>query len=349
MSSSGTGSGQGSTQIRCMNDGIFSHEMQLHRSARAILESGSMNDRERAEKASRMLKNGFTAVRLLCTLGKAVPAIGDVCGVANEVLREVARLNDKHNDVIRAGQLVLDVLALLERMEKLMTVQELKADRHVQGLRDSLKSYHKAIQTFGKESWMKRYCMLMIDQIDEKSLSSIEHDVRLQLDMLFRHYTLARDEKMRAMPRDEVQRPVVDRPTAQQEEQALLQTGHAEAGEAVASTSSAPALEVDSVILQGIPVQPAPAVVSRDASRPAGTEPLVSEQGVSTFLQKVGGDLSALQDKTSIEWNNKRINDHDCVIIAHFALPASSQSPSMGALGKLTHLRHAPPAPPSPE
>jgi len=148
----------------------------------------------------------------------------------------------------------------------------------------------------------------------------------------------------------------LDRPTAQQVEQALLQTGHAVAGEAVASTSSAPALGVavlssipDPVVVQGIPIQPAPAVVSGAASRPARTEPLVSEQGVSTFLQKVGGDLSALRDKTSIEWNNNRINDHDCVVIAHLALPASSQSPSMGVLGKLTHLRQAPPAPPSPE
>jgi hypothetical protein len=104
----------------------------------------------------------------------------------------------------------------------------------------------------------------------------------------------------------------------------------------------------DPVVVQGIPVQPAPAVVSGAAS-PHGTEPLVSELDVRAFLRKVGCDLSALRDNTFICWSWKGIDDDDdCRVIAHLALPASAQSPSMGALGKLTSLRCAP-APPHPK
>jgi hypothetical protein len=135
------------------------------------------------------------------------------------------------------------------------------------------------------------------------------------------------------------ERPM-DRPTAKQVEQALLQT------------RSAPALAVAALgntaspfVVQGIPVQSTPAPAS-EADSPPGMEPRVSQQRVLSLMRKVRCMLDVLRVETSIDWGLKYIDDRDCEVIAHLALPASSQSPYMGALDELISLKCAPTFPP---
>jgi hypothetical protein len=61
-------------------------------------------------------------------------------------------------------------------------------------------------------------------------------------------------------------------------------------------------------------------------------EPRVPEQHVDAFLAKVGCTPGALRVKTSNKWDARGINKHDCEVLAHLALSASSQLPSMRAL-----------------
>jgi hypothetical protein len=158
-----------------------------------------MRDIERAQKASRIFATGMTAISGLLALGQALPVVGDMCHVAEQVLAEVQRLNGKFDDIIQAGQLVVDVLELLTLMSD--NVHQLTAGRdaveqRMQRLHQRLTLVRDAVKTFGKKGWIKRICKLMIDQ---KSLGNIDAEVREDLGILMHFYKVARDAHVTKM------------------------------------------------------------------------------------------------------------------------------------------------------
>ena len=148
---------------------------------------------KRAERASSIVGKGLAVADGLLLLGQAVPLLSNVCSVAREVLEVVQSVKDKVDDIVEAGQRVLDVLQLLELLARnvdRLRVGKEEVEPRMRELQEQLSKLRDAIAAFGNRGWLKRAYNTWKKA---KALSHIDAEMKEKLEMLMRFYSVARD------------------------------------------------------------------------------------------------------------------------------------------------------------
>ena len=135
----------------------------------------------------------MSLVNTLLTAGSLVPFVGDIAEVANEFFGSASEFGDKADDVVTAARRVVEVLQLVDLMTKnaasLIEGKDI-VEARMRQLLELLQSFHAAVRAFGTRGWFKRMWTIR-GHVD--SLSELDRDIKLQLEMFRDAYRLATD------------------------------------------------------------------------------------------------------------------------------------------------------------
>ena len=148
---------------------------------------------ERHRDVTKVVATGMSLVNTLLTAGSLVPFVGDIAEVANEFFGSASEFGDKADDVVTAARRVVEVLQLVDLMTKnaasLIEGKEI-VEARMRQLLELLQSFHAAVRAFGTRGWFKRMWTIR-EHVD--SLSELDRDIKLQLEMFRDAYRLATD------------------------------------------------------------------------------------------------------------------------------------------------------------
>ena len=128
--------------------------------------------------------------------GETVPFIGPVCTIAREVLKLAAKMKGKLDDIWATGKRAINVLEILDAMEKNVEHLHEGRDKVEKCMRELEKLLHEVkvfVEGFGEAGWMKR--AFSTCRVGRK-LSMMDHEIGEKLETLRAFYALAKDNQM---------------------------------------------------------------------------------------------------------------------------------------------------------
>lgn len=148
----------------------------------------------KAAEVDQYVSTALTGLDKLLQVGSALPMIGNVCSVAREIVGHVEAYHQKAQDLLQAGERVLDVLELLEMMsqnvERLKHDQAPQVERRMASLCSRLIEFRDAVNGYGETGYLMRTFKVARSA---SSLESIDRKLAEQLKLLQSMYQLAQD------------------------------------------------------------------------------------------------------------------------------------------------------------